>query len=104
MTELEVLYKDLDRQEQRLYKQLQQIESLEQELAESREECRRLTERGSLIEWAIETASVWDVFLFNTDAEEPPSKALIVTLNVLASKVSDYKHHAALLAPKAGDK
>lgn len=44
MTELEVLYKDLDRQEQRLYKQLQQIERLERELAESREECRRLRE------------------------------------------------------------
>lgn len=79
------------------------IVELESELATAREQVARLTERGSLIDWAIEAATVWDNFLNTTDSDAPPSEALCLTLNVIRSKVADYQRkQAAVLAGDEG--
>lgn len=54
-----------------------------------------LTQRGSIIDWAIEAVTVWNHFVSTTDSDAPPSEALAITLNVLDSKVTEYQRTQA---------
>jgi hypothetical protein len=79
-----------------------EVERLKAELADAQAENARLTERGSIIDWAIETAAVWNNFVSTTDQDAPVSEALALTLNVPCRKVEDYGRKQALAAGIGG--
>ncbi len=78
------------------------LETVRSAFARAEAENGRLTDRGSLIAWAIETAKVWVEFLNTTDVDSPPTEALCDTLNVLIDKVNDYKREALAATSATG--